>query len=250
MNRPTRVLAVSLVVALAALALSVFTSPVRATRTAQPETSDIGSVDAFALIDLGIMSEELLAVRDEFTAKGDAALNPLYQQDMAYKNQLNSMTPNDPQGELVYQQYQANLNQIQQTTQQINNGYQQLIASQIADLYKKVYAAANEVAEEHGYSYIFVTRATDELIQTDTIQGVTQEILARPLVTPKDNTDLTELVRVKLGFPTREEMDAAIEARSQKQIEEMAAQAEELAGEQVEQDAEQGTEPAEPADQP
>jgi len=250
MNRSTRVLAVSLVVALAALALSVFTSPVRATRTAQPDTSDIGSVDAFALIDIGIMTDGLLSARDEFTAKGDTALNPLYQQDSMLKNQLSTMDPNDPQGGQIYQQYQANLNQIQQTTQQINAGYQQLIASQIADLYKKVYAAANEVADEHGYSYVFVTRATDELIQTDTIQGVTQEILARPLVTPKDNTDLTELVRVKLEFPTREEMDAALEARSQKQAEEMAAQAEELSGEAVEQDAEQGGQPTEPAEQP
>jgi hypothetical protein len=238
MNRPNKVLAFSLIIALTALTLSVFVSPVRATRAAQPESSEIGSVDAFSIIDLGIMSDDLLEARDEYSAQGDATLNPLYMQDQALKTQLGAMDPNDPQSGQVYQQYQSNLNQIQQMTQQINAGYQQLIASQIAELYKRVYAAANEIADERGYKFVFVTRANDELIQVDSIQGVTQEILARPLVTPGDNTDITELVREKLGFPTREELDAKLEARSQAEAdalaEEMAQQAAEAAGESSE----------------
>lgn len=256
MNRPNQVLAVSLIIAISALALSALTSPVRATKTAQPATSTIASVDAFSIIDLGIMTDDLLAARDEFTAQGDAALNPLYVQDQAMKTQLSAMDANNPQGAQLYQQYQSNLQQIQQMTQQINSGYQQLIASQIAALYKRVYAAANEIADERGYEYVFVTRASDDLIQIDTIQGVTQEILARPLVTPKDNTDITELVRENLGFPTREELDAKIEARNAAEAEalaaEMAKQAAEANGEEVEPSEEQpAQEPAgAPAGQP
>jgi hypothetical protein len=228
MNRSVQMMSLALVVAAATFALTMFSSPVQATRSAALEPSEIGSVDTFSLIDIGIMSEEREAVRTEFSMKGDEALTPLYQNDVIYKQQLNSMDPNDPSASQLYQEYQANLNQLQQLTQQVNAGYQELISHQIADMYKEVYAATGEVAAENGYVYVFSTRRSSDLIQIDSIQGVTQEILARPLMTPPNATDLTELVRIKLGLPTMEEIEAVKQAKADEQAAAEAAQAAEM----------------------
>jgi hypothetical protein len=235
MNRSVQMMSLALVVASATFALTMFTAPVQATRAATLEPSEIGSVDTFTLLDIGIMSEERESVRTEYSVKGDQTLTPLYENDASYKQQLNNMDPNDPVGGQIYQQYQANLNQLQQMTQQINAGYQELISRQIAEVYKEVYAATGEVAAEHGYVYVYSTRMDSELLQIDSIQGVTQEILSRPLLTPAAATDLTELVRVKLGLPTIEEIEAAKQAKVDAAEAEAAAAAALL--EQVVQDA-------------
>ncbi len=259
MNRSVQMFSFAILLAVAVFAVTVFTSPATATRSyGLFEDSTMGSVDSFTLIDIGIQTEARIAQRDAYTAQGDAVLTPMFKRDAELRAQLSGLAQNDPMGGQLYQEYQMLNQQIEQQTQQVNAGYQELIAAQIVELYKEVHAATNEVAIENGYSYVFSTRVDSEFSQTDSIQGVTQEVLSRPLVVMPEATDLTELVRVKLGLPTMEEVVAEREAREAAELAafeaEQAARAEaelsaaEAGGEEGEGAGEENTESTDPMD--
>lgn len=183
-----------------------FTNNAQATRSYGVETGNMASVDIFALVDRALSTEEMTQEREKYETDSNASLESVQQQLAALQQQLGNMTAEDPNAQAAYQQYQQLQNQAQYLSQQASNGYQTLIANQIASAYKSIYAATNEIASENGYEFVFATRSDGELLQTDTITGITQEILARPLVTPPSATDLTEMVRVKLGYPEEVEV--------------------------------------------
>lgn len=214
MKRPHTALIVAGTVLTTLAGLSVFTPSANATRAVGVESSTMGSIDVFTLIDRALSTDAMKQARADYETKSNAALSGMQQRFMAIQQQLGGMQPDDPNANNLYQEYQSLQSNLQMASQQASEGYQTLIAQQIASAYTEIYAAANTIAAEQGFSFVFATRSNGDLLQTDTITGITQEILARPLVTPPSATDLTEAVRVKLGYPeeTQLEMDTAVDA--------------------------------------
>jgi Skp family chaperone for outer membrane proteins len=189
-----------------------FGNAAMANRTVGIETGNMASIDVFSLIDRGLSTDEMELERSNFETQTSASLDQVQQQLAAVQSQLSTMTADDPNAQGAYQQYQQLQNQAQLLSQQASAGYQTLIAQQISRAYTEIYAAANEIAAEGGYAFVFATRSDGELLQTDTITGITQEILARPLVTPPSATDLTEQVRIRLAYPEQVVEDLTGEA--------------------------------------
>lgn len=210
MNRNTAAAFIGALAIGASIGIVGFGNSAQATRSSGIESGSIASIDVFALIDRGLSTDAMKTERTEFETSMNASLEQIQQQIAALQTQLSTMTAEDPNAQNAYQQYQQLQSQAQYQSQQASAEYQGLIARQIARAYEEIYAAANEIAAESGYSFVFATRSDGELLQTDTITGITQEILARPLVTPPSATDLTEQVRVKLGYP--EEVDTEVES--------------------------------------
>ena len=181
--------------------LAMVASNANANRPLGIVQGEIASIDVFALVDLALSTDDMAQARQSFEEESNATLRAMQQRFIELQNQLSNMTQDDPAGGQVFQQYQQMQTQLQQASQQASVEYQSLISRQIAEAYRAIYGAVNELAGEQGYVYVFATRSDGELLQTDTITGITQEILARPLVTPPSATDLTEQVRVKLGYP-------------------------------------------------
>ena len=202
MKRTTQLFTLTTAI-LATIIITMVVSPADANKRYAIESGDIAFVDVFNLIDKALLVEEMANARADFNTESTQALGALKEQISQLEIQLNTMQPDDPNGAAVYQQYQAYSGQLQNSNQQISARYQTLIAQQITQGYREIYAAANEIGEQEGFAFVFATRADGELIQTDTITGITQEILARPLMTPPNGTDLTELVRIKLGYPEK-----------------------------------------------
>lgn len=202
MNRTTHFLTLTTLV-LSTIIVTMIVSPAVATKRYAAESGDIAFVDVFNLIDKALLSDDLAAGRDDFNVKSQEAVAGLQTQIQTLETQLSTMDPSDPNGAAVYQEYQGLQGQLQNASQQINASYQTLIAQQIAQGYGEIYAAANEIGAEQGFTFVFSSRADGELIQIDSITGITQEILARPLMTPPGSVDLTELVRIKLGYPEK-----------------------------------------------
>ena len=205
MKRTTHLLTLSTVV-LATIIITMIASPANGSKRSKTnaiESSDIAFVDVFKLVDLALSSEEMVKVRDEFNVKASESMNGMQQQLQTLQTKMSTMSQDDPEAAASYNQFQQLQGQLNNLSQQISDAYQTLIATQISDGYTEIYAAANEIGTQQGFTFVFSTRTTGELIQTDTITGITQEILARPLMTPQPDTDLTELVRVKLGYPEK-----------------------------------------------
>lgn len=202
MKRTTHLLTMTTLV-LAAIIITMAASPADASKRYAIESGDIAYVDVFNLIDKALLADDMASARVEFNTKSTEAITSLQQQLQSLQTQLSTMTQDDPNAAGTYQQYQTVQAQLDGASRQINETYQTLIAQQIAAGYSEIYEAANEIAQKEGFSFVFATRADGELIQTDTITGITQEILARPLMTPVGGVDLTELVRIELGYPEK-----------------------------------------------
>jgi Skp family chaperone for outer membrane proteins len=200
--------------------------PAVGTKTTSIGQGDIGVVDVYSLVDILIMSEEASQQRSDFESRSNATITEYEQRLIGIRAQMSTMTQDDPNSGQLYAQYQQVTQQIQQATNQINEGYQVLLANQIADAYKTIHAAVNEIAGDQGYTFVLATRRGADLVQTSSLTGVTQEILARPLVTPPEAVDMTESVRIHLGLPTLEEITAEAQAAAE------AAAAQEQAEEQ------------------
>lgn len=211
MKRPHTALIVAGTALVTLAGLSIFTPSANATRVVGLEAGNMASIDVFTLIDRALSTDAMKAERVDFENTSNAALSGMQQRFVELQQQLGGMQPNDPNANSLYQEYQGLQSNLQRASQQASEGYQTLIAEQIAAAYTEIYAAANEVAAEQGYAFVFATRSNGELLQTDTITGITQEILARPLVTPPSATDLTEVVRVKLGYPEETALDTPIQ---------------------------------------
>jgi len=201
MKRPAQIAFLVAAMTGAAAITAAFVPSATATRSIGVEAGDIAFIDVFTLVDRALMEDGAQQARTSFSEESNQQLTRLDQQMQTLQGQLQTLQPNDPNAGQLYQQYQQLQQQIQVVSQRVNQEYQGLIAEQIAAAYTDIYAAANELADAKGYSFVFATRADGELVQTDTITGITQEILARPLVTPPTGVDLTEQVRVKLGYP-------------------------------------------------
>jgi hypothetical protein len=188
--------------------------PAVGTKTASIGQGEIGVVDVYNLVDILIMADEASQQRSNFETQSNAAIAEYEQRLIGIQTQMSGMTQDDPKAAALYANYQQVTQQIQQATNQINDGYQVLLATQIADAYKIIHAAVNEISADQGYTFVLATRRGADLVQTTTLTGVTQEILARPLVTPPEAVDMTEAVRIHLGLPTLEEITAEVEAEA------------------------------------
>lgn len=201
MKRPAQMFMLTTLLVGTAMLTAIVVPSAKATKSVTVEAGNIAFVDVFTLVDRALVIDEMAKARKDFSDKSTVTLGGLQQQMQALQTQLQTADPNDPNAGQLYGQYQQLQNQIQMTSQEINEKYQTLIATQISQAYAEIYQAANDIAAENGYDFVFATRADGKLIQTDTITGITQEILARPLVTPPSGVDLTERIRVKLGYP-------------------------------------------------
>ena len=221
----TRSFSIAILLGAFVVAGSIWTRPAIGTKTLSVAQGDVGVVDIYNLVDILIMSDDASAERAQFEEAGNAQISAYEQRLLGIQTQMSTMNQNDPGAAQLYNEYQQVNQQITQATNQINSEYQSLLATQIAEAYKTIHAAVNEVSSEQGYTFVFATRRGADLVQTTTLTGVTQEILARPLVTPPEAVDITEVVRLHLGLPTMEEITAKIEAE---QAAAAAAQAAEL----------------------
>ncbi len=202
MKRTTQLFTLTTAI-LATIIITMVVSPADASKRYTIESGDIAFVDVFKLIDKALIGEELAQQREDFNTQSREDLAGLNQQIAALEAQLSTMQQDDPNGAATYQQYQNANSQLQSASQQISQAYERLIAQQLSIAYQEIYGAANEIGAQEGFVFVFATRSDGELIQTDSITGITQEILARPLMTPPSGVDITELVRIKLGYPEK-----------------------------------------------
>lgn len=225
MPRTNMFLPASILIGAAILGGSVLSTSADATKTNAAAQGDIGLVDIYDIVDIVIMGEDKTAERNNFEADGASRVQPIENRLMQLQSEIQTADPSAQNTQQLYAEYQQLSQMLNQTTNQINQDYQKMLAGQIADAYVMVHGAVNEVAQEQGYTFVFATRRDTDLVQVNSLTGVTQEILARPLVTPAESVDITDAVREHMGLPTLEAVMERIEAEEA----EAAAQAEQAA---------------------
>lgn len=200
MSRTIQTLTLGVALGASVLAAGTFVGRAEAERRMPVADRGIAFVDVFALVDLIVMGSEPTAARVAFEAEAQQQVQALQARNEEIQ-QIAQANPEDPNLENLGAEFQQNNQLMQNIFQNYQDDLQSLIAGQIAAGYKQVYAAAEIVAAESGIDFVFATRPGADLLQTDSISGVAQEILARPLIAPAASLDLTAQVRAKLGLP-------------------------------------------------
>ncbi|MFK7883436.1 MAG: OmpH family outer membrane protein [Phycisphaerales bacterium] len=210
MSRKVQTMTLGLALAAAGFAGAAFVQQADAVRDSHAAEHGIAFVDVFGLIDEIIQGEEYETARTEFDNVQQTQLGQMQGQMQALQAQLQLADPNAPETQALYGQGQQLQQQMQQFYQSYQEQMQQLIGTQIAEAYKIVYTAAGEESAEQGIHFLFATRPGSDLL-VDSLSGVAQEILARPLIAPADSLDLTGAVRERLGLPEPTDEEAGIE---------------------------------------
>ncbi len=201
MSRSMQTLTLGVALGAAAFAGATFIGTADAHRHATAADSDIAFIDAFGLIDRIVMSAEDTEARVSFEARSQEGLQNLQNRNMEIQGLVQQNDPEDPANQGLIAEFQQNQQNLQNLYQQYQVEMQSMIAGQIAAAYKRIYEAADAVAAERGVRFVFVTRPDPDLLQVESITGVAQEILARPLIAPPASIDLTDAVRERLGLP-------------------------------------------------
>lgn len=212
MSTKLQTMTLGLALAAAGLAGAAFVQPADANRVTQPTGQGIAYVDVFGLIDEVIKGEAYETARDDFDTAQQAELSQMQTQMQAVQSQIQLADPNAPETQGLYAQAQQMQQRMQQFYQNYQNSMQQLIGTQIAEAYALIYDAAGAESAEQGIHFLFATRPGSDLL-VDSLTGVAQEILARPLVAPSEALDITADIRERMGLPDPAEADADAEAQ-------------------------------------
>jgi Skp family chaperone for outer membrane proteins len=210
MSRSIQTLTLGVALGAAVVAGVSLTNSANATRVHSAADSDIAFVDVFAIVDLIVLAPDQTAARVAIESEGQQRLQDLQARNAEIQRTVQTNAQDDPSNQRLIGEFQENQQQMQTVFQDLQTRLQLIVAGQVADAYGRVYEAVGVVAAERGINFVFATRPNADLIQVETITGVAQEILARPLVTPASAVDLTDAVRESLGLERAPADDASI----------------------------------------
>ena len=171
----------------------------------------VATLDIFTLIEAGMTQDQYTNPRDEVRADYETRLQDLSDRIERIRTEAQLLQPGDPQLGQLQQQFQ----QLQQEAQGVSVEAQQFMRVMTSEQAVEIYRTAAEVGKrlqvERGYTHLIITRDADRDFNIpqvgDSIQAVTQEILARPVIGFPEADDLTEAVRLELGIPDPAEIE-------------------------------------------
>lgn len=188
--------------------------PVVASGHAQAAT-EIATIDLYALLELRLRSEELIAARDDAVAPLADQLEQLQQRLQTLAAQIQGQGVDSPESAPLITEFQTLQPSVQQLQQEVNTVATRTYASQMMQAHSEIIAAADAVASEAGYDVVLASRGADRPLDEGPIDVMVQELLARPVVRAPAGVDLTEKVRERLGLPDPSlEDDAAADESS------------------------------------
>jgi Skp family chaperone for outer membrane proteins len=159
------------------------------------------TVDVLKLLETMLETGEYADAR---TAAGDVwntQIEPLGTELQDLRQSITNMDPNDPAAQGLYQQFQSVQQRIGSLQQEAGQAMDKMSAEQLADAYRKIYAAVDTVAAAHQIDRVFSSRMTVDDITTENTNVVVQEVLLRPVLRNVPEMDITDMVRQELNLP-------------------------------------------------
>ncbi len=163
----------------------------------------VATVDMFQLIESMIESERYKPARDARDAEIRTKFDALNAELKALETKVQLIPQGTPEFQATMQQGQAKEVERQQYAQQVGRENDAFVASQVREAYGIVHKAANDAAEQLGYTHVFATRLDAANMKGDSLAPIMQEILARPLIRSGEMDDITARVRDDLKLPEK-----------------------------------------------
>lgn len=187
-------------------------------RPAAPgEAARIAVLDPVFLVRAALATEEnvdrLIARQQEFVNE----LTPLQAEAQTAIQELQQIgSPQDPNAQQAFQRAQRAEQRFQQARQQADQAFGQFSAELAREAYETIRREVQALAAERGYEYVLSSRLSGDLLTQGGLGGLSDEILARPVMVFPEAANITEEIRRRLDLPNEEEIQAAEAERQQR----------------------------------
>jgi hypothetical protein len=158
----------------------------------------IATVDALSVVERMMFSGSYKSQRDAAASQHNDAINPMVARLREIEAAAKGLAPEAPELKALQEEY-GTLNQKAQ--QQSNSGQQEierLNLAQITECYRLVLESADVLCAELGYSHLVSTRTGPASFRSNDVQGVLDEMLARPVLRSPTGDDITQRLIEKL----------------------------------------------------
>lgn len=163
----------------------------------------VATVDMFLLLESMIESDRYKPARDARDAEIRAKFEAFNAELKALETKVQLIPQGTPEFQATMQQGQAKEAERQQYAQQAGRENDAFVAAQVKEAYAIVHKAANDAAEQLGYTHVVATRLDAASMKGESLAPIMQEILARPFVRSSNADDITTRVRTDLGLPEK-----------------------------------------------
>lgn len=188
---------------IAAALLGGFIAQQFTTQRAHAALADGGSIATCAvpqIVNELMASDRYAPAREELAEQINEELQPLREEGQALLEELQGMKPEDEGAQSKVQRVQQLRQQVQRLEQQGAQRMEQFTAEQIAECFKLTRSSASAVAEDLGYDYVISTVGEDEELNTQSVDTVLRQMLARPVLFAPEDADITDDVREDLNL--------------------------------------------------
>ena len=152
--------------------------------------------------------------REERAAQAAALTKDLDAELTALRDQASKITDrNSPEAKELQAKGQQLQQQLRLKKTEGEKVLEQGNLKEIEEAYRLVIDAATAIAKREGYPYVLGSRSFPVQFVSQTVNGVFQEIYARPVMANPDGVDITDLVFKELKVE-RAALPGAAEARS------------------------------------
>lgn len=145
-------------------------------------------------------SDRFSPARDELAEKLREEIKPIAEQGQALFEEMQGMSPEDEGAQEKVGQMQRLRQQLGQMEQQAAAQLETFTAKQIAECFELARSSAGAVADDLGYDYVIATVGEDEDLNTDSVETVLRQMLARPVLHAPEDADITDDVREDLNL--------------------------------------------------
>jgi Skp family chaperone for outer membrane proteins len=176
------------------LGLNGLIAPALAHNSAVADGNRIATVDVLSVVEKLASSDRYMPAREEKIKSLRAPIEVLQKELDELRTKITAIPDfqTNAEAQPLIQQFQQKNQTMQSFTQQAQTEAESFNTGQLQEAYKIVLETVSTIATSRGYTHVFSTRLPDNKMTSTNVQGMLQEMLARPLIKAPPADDLTQ----------------------------------------------------------
>jgi Skp family chaperone for outer membrane proteins len=152
----------------------------------------IATVDVLEVVERMVFSDKYRPSREARAAEINKGLQDIINQMQTLEAQAKDLKPDTPEFQPLAQQYAGLQQELEAKRAEGGRELESVNFNQLQESYRTVYDAARAMAKREGYSQLLASRRGEVKFRSNNVNGLLQEILARPVLDVPAEDDLTQ----------------------------------------------------------
>lgn len=176
----------------------------------------IATVDVLAVVERLASSDRYTPAREQKAKSLAAPIEQINKELDTLRTEITAIPDfqNNAEAQPKIQQFQQKSQNLETLRQTAQNELESFNVAQLQEAYKIAIDTTNAIAGTRGYTHVFATKPFDAKMTSINVNGVLQEMLARPVVRTNPADDLTDAVIKELKLENVKPLSGAAPAPS------------------------------------